>query len=185
MIRGILFANTTKVTHLLRAHGCHVDQQLLKNFDDSTAAFTSRVLGGDLHEQALEQAALGLNQGGLGFRKAEMLGAPAHLASLVEARPCVAHLLRLASEAGIDLPGAAAIYDSNAKRPPKDCLVPLDPRTGHLLEILCSDASEQSCRTLQRYSCRCPAQPPRDSCCDRTLWGSRHLGTRRGGPGNY
>ena len=144
MIRGVFCANTTKVIHLLRAHGCHLDLQLLKQFDDSTAAFISRVLGGDLHEQALEQAALGLNQGGLGFRKAEMLAAPAHLASLVEARPCVAHLLRLASEAGIDLPGAAAIYDSSAKRPPKDCLVPLDPSKGHLLEILCSDAAEKA-----------------------------------------
>ena len=41
-----------------------------------------------------------------------MLAAPAHLASLVEARPCVVHLLRLARETGIDLPWAFAIYDS-------------------------------------------------------------------------
>ena len=73
-----------------------------------------------------------------------MLAAPAHLAFLVEARPCAAHLLRLASEAGIDLRGAAAIYDSSVMRAHEECLVRLDPRKGHLLEILCSDASEKA-----------------------------------------
>ena len=144
MLLGRFCANTTKVAHLLRAHGCHISPKLLDRFDESTAAFVSRVLGGDFHKKALEQAALGLNYGGLGFRKADILAAPSHLASLVEARPCVAHLLRLASDTGIKLPSACSICESNVTRAQKDFITRLDPRKGHLLEIFCNDAAEKA-----------------------------------------
>ena len=39
LLLGRLCANTTKVSHLLRAHGCHISQQLLEKFDDLTATF--------------------------------------------------------------------------------------------------------------------------------------------------
>ena len=73
-----------------------------------------------------------------------MLAAPAHLASLIEARPCVAHLLRLAREAGVDLPGAMLTCDTNITRAQEDCLAPLDPAKAPLLEILCSNAADTS-----------------------------------------
>ena len=102
------------------------------------------VLSGDLHKKGLEQVALGLSYGGLGFRKADILAAPSHLASLVEARPCVAHLVNLASEAGIELPGACSIYESSVTRAQEDCIARLDPSKGHLLEIFCNDATEKA-----------------------------------------
>ena len=137
-----LCANTTKVSHLLRAHGCLISQQLLGKFDDLTATFVGRVLGGDLHDKAMEQASLGLNYGGLGFRKAEILAAPSQLALLIQARPCVAHLIILANEAGINLPSARSIFESNVTRAQEDCITRLDPNQGHLLGILCNDATE-------------------------------------------
>ena len=112
--------------------------------DDSTAAFVGRVLGGDLRDKALEQASLGLNYGGLGFRKAEALAAPSHLAPLIEARPCVAHFIIMANEARINLPSARSIFESNVTRSQEDCITRLDPNTGHLLEILCNDAIEKA-----------------------------------------
>ena len=74
LILGRSRANIPRVSHLLRAHGCHMSLQLLAKFDDSTAAFISRVLGGDLQEQALEKSAFG---GALGSRR----------------RPCLRHQL--------------------------------------------------------------------------------------------
>ena len=136
LLLGRLCANTTKVSHLLRAHGCHLSQQLLEKFDDLTATFVGRVLGGDLHDKAIEQASLGLNFGGLGFRKAENLAAPSHLASLIEARPCVAHLITLANEAGINLPSAQHIYESNVLRAREDCIARLDQGKGRLLVLM-------------------------------------------------
>ena len=119
-----------------------------------------------------------------------MPAAPAHLASLVEVRPCVAHLMRLASEAGVDLPGARPIYESNVIRAQEDCIARLDPRKGHLLEILCSDAVEKaaerfndrphrifhlspalataSSRRLRRRTLRFP-EPPSQSNCNVTF----------------
>ena len=87
LLLGRLCADTTKISNLLRADGCHISPQLLSRFDESTATFVGRVLGCDLHTKAMEQATLGLNYGGFGFRKAAILAAPSHLASLVEARP--------------------------------------------------------------------------------------------------
>ena len=56
----------------------------------------------------------------------------------MEARPCVAHLVRLAAEVGIDLLSARSIT-----RAREDCLTRLDPSKGHFLKILCNDAGEK------------------------------------------
>ena len=45
-----------------------------------------------------------------------MLPAPAHLASLIEALPGVAHLLRLARDLGVGLPVAMLTYDNRCSR---------------------------------------------------------------------
>ena len=82
-----IYGNISHVTHLLRAHGCHLCPRLLEKFEDSTSAFVSNIFRGDFHEQALEQSALGLSFGGLGFRKAAMLPAHAHLAMRLSTSP--------------------------------------------------------------------------------------------------
>ena len=97
-----------------------------------------------MHDEAMGQASLGLNYGGLGFRKAENLAAPSHLASLIEARPCVAHLIILASEVGINLPLAQPIYESKVTGAREDCITRLDPSKGQLLVVLCNDAIEKA-----------------------------------------
>jgi hypothetical protein len=97
-----------------------------------------------LHDKAIEQASRCLNFGGLGFRKLENVSAPSHLASLIEARPCVAHLITLANEAGINLPSAQHIYESNVLRAREDCIARLDPGKGRLLVLMCDDAIEKA-----------------------------------------
>ena len=141
LLLGRLCANTTKFTHLLRAYGTLLGKDLLDRFDDLTAQFIERVLGGDLHEKAIEQATLGMNFGGLGFRKAELLAAPAHLASLIEARPCVEYLVNLAAEAGVDFPTALAVFDSNIVRATEECCTRLDAEKARCIPLFCSDAA--------------------------------------------
>ena len=48
LLLGRLCADTTKISNLLRADGCHISPQLLSRFDESTATFVGRVLGRDL-----------------------------------------------------------------------------------------------------------------------------------------
>ena len=50
----------------------------------------------------------------------------------------------MANEAGIDLPCARTIFESNIIRAEEDCIARLDPSKGHLLEILCNDATEKA-----------------------------------------
>ena len=85
-------------------------------------------------EQALDRASLGLNFGGLGFRKAAMLAAHPQLASLIEARPCVIHLLGLAQEA-VDLPAAVSTYGSGIVTVKEDCFTRLSPSNAPVIDI--------------------------------------------------
>ena len=106
-----LCANVSKVAHSHRAHSCDVCPDVFDECDSGTSEFES-VLGGELLQHSLDQSAVGLGRGGLGLRRAATLAALSHLASIVESRPFVVHLLSLAQDAGIPLDGAAGILDS-------------------------------------------------------------------------
>ena len=71
-----------------------------------------------------------------------MLGAPAHLASLNEARPRVIHLLGLAREAGVDLPAAVSPYDSGIVRAKEGCSTGLTFATAPFIFMICNRAAE-------------------------------------------
>ena len=92
-----------------------------------SSVFVAREFGRDLHEQTLGHASLGLNFGGLGFSKATMLAAPAHLAFLIDAKPCVIHLLGLARKGGVDLPAAVSTYNIGIVRAKADCPTRVSP----------------------------------------------------------
>ena len=160
LLLGRFCANTTKVTHLLRAHGCLLSKQLLDRFDDLAASFIGRVLGGDLHDKAIDQAVLGMNFGGLGFRKAELLAAPAHLSSLIEARPCVAHLVNLASESGIHLPSARRIFETAVFRAQEDCCSRLDDEKARIVAHVCGDATLKAQDRFMKILSGTEQQPP-------------------------
>ena len=70
-----------------------------------------------------------------------MLAAPAYLASSIEARPCVIHLLSLASEAGVDRPAAVSTYDSGIRRAKDDCLTRLTPAKAPFIDMICDQAA--------------------------------------------
>ena len=51
----------------------------------------------------------------------------------------------MANEAGINLPFARTIFEeSDVTRAQEDCITRLEPSKGHLLEILCNDATEKA-----------------------------------------
>ena len=62
----------------------------------------------------------------------------------------MAHLLRLAREAGVDLPGAILTDDTRAQ---EDCLAPL-------LEILCSNAADTSVERFDHILAGVRPNPP-------------------------
>ena len=55
----------------------------------------------------------------------------------------------LANEAGIELPSARSIYESSVMRAQENCIAWLDPSKGHLIEILCNDATEKVAERLK------------------------------------
>ena len=55
LLLGRLCANTTKISHLLRAHGCHINPQLLSRFDESKATFVGRVLAATSTQKPLNK----------------------------------------------------------------------------------------------------------------------------------
>ena len=60
--------------------------------DEQQKRFLEHTLGGELHDFAFDQAATGVSDGGLGYRRAKSLAPLAFVASRVEARPFVAKL---------------------------------------------------------------------------------------------
>ena len=112
---GRLCANVSRVTHLLRVSGTMLSEKALLEHDDASATFVARALGGDLPAHSGSQAALGIKMGGLGFRQAASLAAPAALASMVEARPFVNRLFTAMGEAGVVLDRLLARFDSKVR----------------------------------------------------------------------
>ena len=86
-------ADACKVQHLLRALGPEVPEDCLLEFDSMSDVALQTVLGGPLSAAALGRSAAGVADGGLGVRRAADLAAPAFIASRVESRPLIAHLM--------------------------------------------------------------------------------------------
>jgi len=111
-------ADVCKVTHLLRSHGPAVDRDALVDFDQRLGRALATALGGSLHDEALEQASLAVQEGGLGMRRAVDVALPAFVAARVTARPLVVRLagelrgmgfLSDGFEEAFDLPVTAAV----------------------------------------------------------------------------
>ena len=65
----------------------------LDGYDEMLKGSLDRTLGGDIGEHAWRQAAAGVRDGGLGFRRAARVALPAVLASRTAARPAAACIL--------------------------------------------------------------------------------------------
>ena len=105
---GRACADVCRSVHLF-AHG--VSEDALKEHDEELNSFVCRALGGDVRAGPLDQAALSVSQGWLGFRRAVGLALPAFISSRVEARPYVEHIFASMASAGVEVPGALAYYD--------------------------------------------------------------------------
>ena len=146
---GRLCASVTKSTHVLRAAGDCVGEAALEDHDAALDRFVSRALGGDLPKSALDQAALGVSQGGLGFRRATGLALPAFVASRVEARPFVEHLFASMANAGVAVPGAMALYDAQTAAAAERVGSGLSAVRGELAGTFCQTASEAAQRQFE------------------------------------
>ena len=102
-------ADAGKVMHLLRAvgpeihDGAGLTQEALDQMDGVMTAAVAGIVGVgvDLTDEAAQQASWNVRYGGLGLRPGSLLALPAHVASLVEARPIVEWLAVTAASRGI------------------------------------------------------------------------------------
>ena len=115
----------------------------------TTGAVTPKVPENDLLDgDALDQAALGVADGGLGFRRASRLAVPAFVASRVESRPFVKWLFDEMTKAGVDVPGAMAHYDQQTGAVLNAHLAGLSPGRATLTRNLCEEAAAAATERL-------------------------------------
>ena len=94
-------ADACKLTHLLRAHGTRIKDDVLERFDTAVSQSLATALHGPLHEDARVQASLGVAEGGLGVRRCVDEARPAFIASCVAAKPMFQHLMEGLREEGM------------------------------------------------------------------------------------
>jgi len=93
-------ADVGKVMHLLRAVGPDfgvggaLRPEDLEKLDSVTEAGISSIVRMEAQAEAVQQASWSVKLGGLGLRQGTMLAFPAHIASLIEAKPYVEWLAR-------------------------------------------------------------------------------------------
>ena len=137
---GRICADVSRVVHLLRTSGFGSSEAATEQHDEAINEFVAGTLGGDLPEASLRQAAAGVAQGGLGFRRSADLAAAAFVASRAEARPFVAQLFAAMASEGVDVPGAMELYDEQANEAMQRVIARLSPARGAQVARLCADA---------------------------------------------
>jgi hypothetical protein len=112
-------ADVSRITHLLRAIGPLLPQsdtlpnpigrtqcpgfdvEPLERFDTVMRESVAQIVRCEVTDEAAQQASWGVKAGGLGLRPASTVALPAHVASLVEARPFVEWLCNQATAADV------------------------------------------------------------------------------------
>ena len=150
MTLGRLCADVCRSVHLLRAAGHQVGMDALDAHDCQLGRFVEHTLGGDLPDRALDQAALGVTDGGLGFRRAAGLALPAFVASRIEVRPFVERLFASMAAAGVFVPGAMERYDAQTRDALQSFTVRLAPARAQLAESFCEQAAVSATESLAR-----------------------------------
>ena len=104
-------ADVCKITHLLRAHGDSLNASNLQDYDKDLDSALASALAGPLHSEALDQASLGVRDGGLAARRAADTVTSAFLASRVRARPLVMRIAETLRDSELLPEGFSAAYD--------------------------------------------------------------------------
>ena len=157
---GRACADVSRVTHLLRASGQLFSAGALEEHDDVIDAFVARSLGGDLPQPACDQAALGVAQGGLGFRRAADLALPACLGSRIAARPFLEHLFAAMRAQGVYVPGALELFDWHTEAALQQLLATLSPDRAASAQALCAQAAAAAVAQLAALQSGARLAPP-------------------------
>ena len=145
---GRACADVSRAVHLLRASGSILPETAMEEHDAALDEFIARTLGGDLAQQSLAQATVGVAQGGLGFRRASDLASPAFLASRVEARPFVERLFTAMAAEGVNVPDPMARYDSHVELALQRFEARLSLNRAAQARTFCEQAAEAATRQL-------------------------------------
>ena len=96
-----LCADVSKILYQLRLNGDRVGKDLLHAHDSSLRASLDAILGGGLTDEAWEQATMGVDMSGIGFREAKLSAPIAFVASRIAARPMVKTLAQHVASVGL------------------------------------------------------------------------------------
>ena len=137
--------NACRVVHLLRAAGSELDIPDVATFDEGIDDALSSVLGGPILGLALEQAAFGAREGGLGLRRSADMRLPAFLASRVASRG-------LAASLASSLPGDLRVplftcWDAQVSGAQGDFEKGLEPGVAAVVRQTLQEAASQSQRS--------------------------------------
>jgi hypothetical protein len=144
MVLGRLCADVSKVNYLLRLAGASLSPEVVSCHDSEQRRFLGTLLGGGLHDMAFAQAALGVRDGGLGFRTAALTREVAAIASRVEARSFVQHLLGDMSAAGVVIPGCMTLFDEQLEDSIHALCQSLPPGRAAAVRTSCAEAALQA-----------------------------------------
>ncbi len=111
MVLGRQCADVSKLSHLLRAAGAWLDTGSLQTHDIMQQDYVERVLAADLDAHSRAQLAIGVADGGMGFRRATDVALPAFVASRIESRPYVVRLFDAMNTNGVVIDGLTERYD--------------------------------------------------------------------------
>ncbi len=148
---GRISSGVSRVVHLLRTNGRFLSPDVVAEQDNHQSRFLSHVLAGDLSEAALNQAAAGVQHGGLGMRRASQLQSLAFAASRIEVRPFVARLYAEMADAGIAIPGCLELYDRQTTEALDAFVAGLDPARADRARQMCERAAGLAQARLDAY----------------------------------
>ena len=148
---GRVSGGVARVIHLLRTNGLFLSPDVVGAHDRCQAAFLSHVLAGDLSETSVSQASAGVQQGGLGMRRASQLRALAFVSSRVEVRPFVARLFGEMASAGVSIPGCLDRYDRQTVEALNQFVNGLDDNRAQRAKTICERASVHAQARLDAY----------------------------------
>ena len=139
-------ADIYKVAHLLRAAGPTIDGGALDGYDAMLERSLSRCLGGALDNLSLDQASLGVTEGGLGLRRAAATAMPAFVASRIEARWIVDLLVGdlVAQDFGFDADDLVLAYDAETDAARVSFLGTLSAAAAERADVAVREAAERS-----------------------------------------
>ena len=145
---GRICADVSRVIHLLRTNGGILPSGTVAAHDAAQQSFLENLLACHFDDDAAAQASAGVRVGGLGLRTASLCQDAAFVASRIESRPFVEHLLAEMWATGVHIDGGMQLYDAQTEQSICRIEAFLDASRAAAVRRLCEQAAESAALRL-------------------------------------